>query len=110
MKRFMHGVVRSSRVDVVVAVLLALAIVVGTLLWMYHPVIPRSGLGWVLLFVIGIPTWFLLEWLGDRVLSARVFARTGRAVRIALAVSALILLMAIAMYIIHLGQRAIASS
>jgi|SRR5215831_4477358 len=101
---------RSSRADVVVAVLLALALTVGLLLWLYYPVVPRSVLGWVLLFVIGIPTWLFLEWLGGRVLSARAFSRMARAARIALAVPVLILLLVVAAYIIHFGQRAISGS
>jgi hypothetical protein len=80
------------------------------LLWLYYPAIPRGILGWVLLFVIGIPTWFLLEWLGGRILGAQIFARMGRAARIALAVPVLILFLIAAAYIIHLGQRAMAGS
>ena len=72
--------------------------------------LPRSILGWVMLFVIGIPTWLLLEWLGGRILGARFFSRIGRAARIALAVPVLILFIIFAAYIIHLGQRAIAGS
>jgi hypothetical protein len=101
---------RPSRADAIVAVLLALALAAAMLLWLYYPVIPRSILGWVLLFVIGIPTWFFLEWLGARVLATRVFSRMGRAARIALAVPVLILLMIIAAYVIHLGQTVIARS
>jgi hypothetical protein len=95
---------------VVVAALLLLALAVGLLLWLYYPVVPRSVLGWVLLFVIGIPSWLFLEWLGDRVFSARVFSRIGRAARIALAVPVMILLLIVAAYIIYLGQRVIAGS
>lgn len=80
------------------------------LLWLYYPTIPRSVLGWVLLFVIGIPTWLLLEWLGERIVGAHFFSRIGRAARIALAVPILILFVIIAAYIIHLGQRAIAGA
>ena len=101
---------RSSRADAVVAVLLAVALAVGVLLWLYYPVVPRSVLGWVLLFVVGLPTWFLLEWLGGRVISARVFSRMGRAARIALAVPVLILLLIFAAYILRIGQRAIAGA
>src|SRR5690349_2322065 len=101
---------RSSRADAVVVVLLAIALVVGMLLWLYYPVVPRSVVSWVLLLVIGIPTSFFLEWLGERVLGAQVFSRMGRAARIALAVPIMILLLIVAAYVIHLGQRAIAGS
>ena len=99
---------RSSRADTVVAVLLALAFAAGMLLWLYYPVSPRSALGWVLLFVISIPTWFFLEWLGGRVLGARVLSRMGRAARIALAVPVLILFLIVAACLIRLGQIAMA--
>jgi hypothetical protein len=101
---------RPSRADAVVTVLLALALVVGMLLLLYFPVVPRSVVGWVLLFVIGIPTWLFLEWLGERVLSASVFSSVGRAARIALAVPVLVLFLVVAAYIVHLGQRAISGS
>jgi hypothetical protein len=61
----------------------------------------------VLLFVIGIPTWFLLEWLGERMLEDRFFSRLGSAARIALAVPVLILFLIVAGYFVRLGQRAI---
>jgi len=98
---------RSPRADAILAVLLALALTAGVLLWLYNPVVPRSVLGWILLFVIGIPTWFLLEWLGNRALGLRFFSRLGRAARIALAIPVLILVVVVAAYLIHWGQRAI---
>jgi len=101
---------RSPPSDAIFATLLAAALVVAMLLWLYYPTIPRSVLGWVLLFVIGIPTWLLLEWLGERIVGAHFFSRIGRAARIALAVPILILFVIIAAYIIHLGQRAIAGA
>ena len=101
---------RSPRGDAVLATLLAAALVVAMVLWLYYPVIPRGVLGWVLLLVIGIPTWFLFEWLGGRILEAQFFSRMGRAARIALAIPVLSLFLIIAAYIIHLGQRAIAGS
>lgn len=101
---------KSTRTDAMVAVLIAVPVVTGLLLWLYYPTIPRSILGWALLFVIGVPTWLLLEWLGERVFEARVFSRVGRVARIALAVPVLILLMIVAGYIVHLGQRTIGGS
>jgi hypothetical protein len=98
---------RSTRTESVVAALLAVALVVGVLLWMYYPMIPRSVLGWVLLLVIGIPTWFLLEWIGERTLRSRFFSRLGSAARIALAVPVLILLLIFASCIIVLGGKLI---
>ena len=99
---------RSSRKETVVAVLLALMAVVGLLLWLYYPVIPSGVLGWVLLVVIGIPTWFLLEWLGGRMLEARFFQRMGSGARIALAVPLLILFLIVGGLLVRFGQRVIA--
>src|SRR6187402_2824341 len=96
---------RPSRTEVVVAASLALVFALGVLLWMYYPVAPRTGPGWVLLFVIGIPSWFFLQWLGDRVLGARFFAGMSSAARIALGVPVLILLMIIAALVIYFGGR-----
>ncbi len=96
--------------DVVVASLLALVLAVGALLWIYYPVVPKTVLGWVLLFAIGIPSWLFLEWLADRVLGARVFSRMGRASRIALGVPVMIILMIVAALVISLGRRAISGS
>ncbi len=101
---------RSPRAEAVLAALLAAALVITMLLWLYYPIIPRSALGWVLLLVIGIPAWFLLEWLGERILGAQLFSRIGRAARIALAVPILILFLILAAYIIHMSQRAIAGA
>jgi len=101
---------RSSRTDAVAAVLLAVALAAGMLLWLYYPAIPRSVLGWVLLIVIGIPTWFFLEWLGGWVLGSDFLSRVGRIARIAMAVPILIVLLFVAAYIVHLGQRAMAGS
>lgn len=92
------------------AALLAVPIVVALLLWLYYPTIPRSVLGWILLLVIGIPTWIVLEWLGHRLLEARFFSRLGSVARIALAVPILILFMIAAGYLVRLGQTAIGGS
>jgi hypothetical protein len=101
------GVMKSRRADLVLATILLLPLLLAGLLWMYYPVVPKTVVGWLLLVIIGIPTWLLLEWMGDRVLGARFFSRLGRAARIALAVPVVILLLIVAAYIIRLGQIAI---
>ena len=101
---------RSTRTDAIVAALLALVLLTGMLLWLYYPAVPRSVLGWVLLFVIGLPTWFLREWAGDRILGARFFSRLGSAARIALAVPILVLFLVAGAFLIRLGQKAIGGS
>ncbi|HKE96975.1 MAG TPA: hypothetical protein VKB34_21890 [Povalibacter sp.] len=101
-----RAVVSGNR-KVLVAALVAAPFVVGALLWIYYPAVPKSLLGWILLILLGIPTWMLLEWLGDRVFGAQLFARLGRTSRIALAVPIAILLLLLAAYLVHLGQWAI---
>lgn len=101
---------RSPRAEVVLAALLLSALAIGLLIWLYYPVVPRSVLGWVMLFVIGVPSWLFLEWLGNRIFAARIFSRMGSAARIALAVPIMILFFLVAGYVIHLGQRVIAGS
>lgn len=90
------------------ALLFGLAFAVGILLWMYYPVVPQDVRGWILLAFIGIPSWFLLEWSGERLAAARFLSRFGRPARIALAVPLMILFVVVAAYIVRLGQKAIA--
>lgn len=99
---------RSTRAHAIPATLLASALAIAVLLWLYYPTIPRTAIGWMLLFVIGIPTWFLLEWIGGHIFEAQLFSRLGRVARIALAVPILVLFLILATYIIHFGQRVIA--
>lgn len=101
---------RSARAYAVLAVLLAVLLGTCFLLWLYYPTVPRSVLGWILLFAIGIPTWGLLEWLGGVVLGAKIFSRLGTIGRIALGVPVVVLLMVVAGFIIWLGQKAIGGS
>lgn len=101
---------RSKRTEVVVATLLLAALAVGMLLWLYYPIAPQSVVGWIMLFVIGLPTWLFLERLGERVFGPRLFSSLSSKARIAIAAPTLILLMIVAGYAILLGQRAIAGS
>jgi hypothetical protein len=88
---------------------LAAAIFVGcVLLYLYYPLRPRSALGWVALFVIGIPSWALIEWMGSAVLGAHLFKRLSSFGRIALGVPVLIALSLVAGAVIWLGGRVIA--
>ena len=78
------------------------------LLYLYHPLRPRSLLGWVALFVIGIPSWALIEWVGSVALEAPLFRRLSSFGRIALAVPVVIALSLVACAVILLGGIAIA--
>src|SRR5262245_58440541 len=97
----------TSRVESVVAAILAIILVTGFLVWLFSPSVPHRSPGWTLLFVIGIPTWLLIEWSGARLLDMQFFSRLSSGARIALAVPVLIVFLLIAGYLVHLGQKAI---
>lgn len=102
--------IRQSRSGFWIATLTGAVLVTGMLVWFYYPVVPRSFLGWSLLFLLGIPTWIAIEWLGSAVLSAKVFSRLSSAGRIALGVPVLIALAAVAAVAIWIGQRIIVAT
>jgi hypothetical protein len=77
------------------------------LLYLYYPAVPHSVIGWVLLVVVGIPTWFFLEWLGEVTLGSQLFTKLSSGARIAIAVPVIIVLMLIGGIVVHFGQRAI---
>ena len=81
-----------------------LAFVLGALLYLYFPAVPRSVLGWVALVVLGLPVWVFLEWLGEAVLGSRFFTRRSSGLRILLGVPAVIAVAAIAMVLIWFVQ------
>lgn len=86
----------------------AIAVFITVFLTMhFYPSIPRTLLGWVALFMLGLPAWFFLEWLGKTVLSSSFFKNRSRPVRIMLGVPALILLGGIAMYVISFINHSI---
>ncbi|WMS89021.1 hypothetical protein [Pleionea litopenaei] len=66
----------------------------------FYPEIPRSILGWVALFMLGIPAWLFLEWLGEVTLSSTFFQNRSRSVRIMLGVPIVILLGGVALLVI----------
>jgi hypothetical protein len=79
------------------------------LLLAYFPAVPKSLLGWVALFLVGLPAWFALEWVGTTVLGSQFFARLSRPMRIVLAVPALAALMVLAVVIGLFIQRLVGS-
>ena len=78
------------------------------LLYLYYPAVPHSVLGWVTLIVIGLPTWFFLEWLGEVTLGSPFFTKLSSGTRIAIAVPVMIVLMLVGGVVVYFGQRAIA--
>ena len=75
----------------------------------YFPAVPRSLLGWVALFLVGLPSWFALEWVGTTVLGSQFFARLSRPMRILLAVPAVAAIMVLAVIVVRFVQRLVVS-
>lgn len=78
------------------------------LLFAYFPAVPRSLLGWMALFLVGLPAWFALEWVVTTVLGSQFFARLSRPMRILLAVPALAAIMVLAVMVGQFVQRLVA--
>ena len=68
----------------------------ASLLVLQFLVLPHSPLGWVLLFVLGIPIWFLLEWAGERTFGLKFFSNLSSPVRVLVAVPFAIVLFTVA--------------
>ena len=77
------------------------------LLFAYFPAVPRSAVGWLALITLGLPVYFLLEWLGERVLSSSVFSNRSSGTRILLAIPVVALLMVLAALLIRMVQAVI---
>jgi hypothetical protein len=65
--------------------LLVVALLAGLLALQFF-IVPRSALGWFLLFVLGIPIWFVLEWAGERTFGMKPFPSLSRPLRVLVAV------------------------
>ena len=79
------------------------------LVFAYFPAVPRSLLGWVALFLVGLPAWFALEWVGTTVLGLPFFTRLSSPMRILLAVPALVAIMVLAVVLGQFVQRLVVS-
>ena len=84
-------------------------LVACALLFAYFPPVPRSLLGWVALCLVGLPSWFALEWVGTTVLGSQFFARLSRPMRILLAVPAVAAIMVLAVIVVRFVQRLVVS-
>jgi hypothetical protein len=61
----------------------ALSLLAGSFaLFNIYPYRPRSIIGWCLLFMLALPLWFLLEFVGDRFVGARCFVSLSPVARI----------------------------
>ena len=79
------------------------------LLFAYFPAVPKSLLGWVALFLLGLPAWFALEWVGTTVLGSQFFTRLSPPMRILLAVPAFAAIMVLAVVVVRFVQRVVGS-
>ena len=93
----------------ILSVLGVAGLLVCTLLFIYFPAVPRTVLGWVALVFLGLPVWFLLEWLGEMALGGRFMSRKSSAARIAIAVPVVAALIVLAIVLVGLVQRVIVS-
>ena len=96
--------ITSSNMRAVATVLALIAVVVAMLMGLYFPTVPKSALGWLALIVIGLPTWIVLELLGEAVLGNRFMARRSPGGRILLAVPVLIVLVVVGSGLVWLGR------
>jgi len=78
---------------------------VCTLLFIYYPAAPRSLLGWLTLICVGLPVWFFLEWLGERVLGMNFFTKLSSSMRVIIAVPLVIVLMVVCAFLVQLVQK-----
>jgi hypothetical protein len=84
-------------------------LVACALVVVYFPAVPKSLLGWLVLFLVGLPVWFALEWVGTTVLGSQFFSRLSRPMRILLAVPALAAIMVLAVVVGQFVQHLVAS-
>lgn len=99
----------SSNLRSSLSLLALVGLVACALLFAYFPAVPRSLLGWVALFLVGLPAWLALEWVGTAVLGSQFFARLSRPMRILLAVPALAAIMVLAVVVGQFVQRLVVS-
>jgi hypothetical protein len=99
----------SSNLRSSLSLLALVGLLACALLVVYFPAVPKSPLGWVALFLVGLPAWFALEWVETTVLGSKFFARLSRPMRILLAVPALAAIMVLAVVVGQFVQRLVAS-
>jgi len=90
-----------NRVLGVLAIVLFLAVLLA---WTFFPDIPSSVLGWTVLFVVGIPAYIFVEWLGEVVLDSQFFKSRSRFTRILIGVPVVLVLISITFIVIMFVQ------
>ena len=75
------------------------------MLFIYYPAVPRSVLGWLALVFVGLPVWFFLEWLGNRVLGMRFFSQLSSSLRIVIAIPFVIALAVVGILLVQFVQK-----
>ncbi len=68
-------------------------------------IFPAPFSGWFILIVLGLPVWFYLEWLGEKVLGAPFFKKMSSTARIAIGVPVIIALGALALVLVGLVRH-----
>ncbi|MCO7223514.1 hypothetical protein [Pleionea sp. CnH1-48] len=71
----------------------------------FYPSVPRTPMGWLALFLFGIPAWILLEMLGDFVLGSSFYKNLSSFARILLTIPAVVFLCGVALVIIGVVRR-----
>jgi hypothetical protein len=79
--------------------------IVCYLLYIYYPAVPRSFLGGLVLIFIGIPVWFFLEWIGERMFEMQFFNKLSSTMRVIVAIPFFIAFVAVAAFIVQLVQK-----
>jgi len=75
-----------------------------------YPEIPRTALGWLALFILGIPAWIFIEWLGEVILGSTFFKNSSRSLRIILGVPTVILLCGVAFFVVSFVNQYVKSA
>lgn len=99
----------SSKLRSSLSLLVLVGLVACALVVVYFPAVPKSLLGWLALFLVGLPVWFALEWMGTTALGSQFFSRLSRPMRILFAVPALAAVMVLAVVVGQFVQRLVAS-
>jgi hypothetical protein len=86
---------------------IAISILGALLVWIFYPDIPESILGWIALFLIGIPAWLFIEWFGEKVLGSQFIKNSSNGVRILLGIPLVLIVATVAIFVIGFVQKII---